>query len=245
VNNGPANGQTQTATLTNIGKGLLNISNIQLINIIGGGAIFTGGTCSTITSLSQTQSCTLVFTFAHACFDQVRIQVTDNNDGIPGSVQSVTGSYFNILACFGLSTPVGSGVGGGTLSHPGSTQPQTGVPHTALTGHSAVSTQVVQPSSILSPGNLFRSNSAALPAQSVQPESSVQTNNAVQSLNGVGSIAAAQLGLTTTTATDAGSAVDSQSTGTSNGSQPADATKTDKSKTVKTAKKPQPAISTN
>jgi sugar lactone lactonase YvrE len=244
VNSGPAGGQTQTATLTNIGKGLLTISNIQLINVFGnGGAIFTGGTCSTVTQLAQTQSCTLVFTFAHACYDQVSIQVTDNNDGTPGTVQSVTGAYFNLPACFGFSTPVGGGAfGGGTLSHPGSTQPQTGVPHTALTGPSTVSTPVVQPSNILSPGNLFRSNSAGLPAESVQPESSIQTNNAVQSLNGVGAIAAAQLGLTTGTA----STVDSQSTDTNNVSQPADATKTDKtSKTVKTAKKPQPVNSTN
>jgi sugar lactone lactonase YvrE len=238
VYNGPRTSVTQTATLTNIGKGLLNVSGFSIQSVFGG-AFFTGGSCSTITSLSQGQSCDLVFTMTQTV-DFIRVVLTDNNDGVPGSVQTVNAFYFA-----GFFTPAGGpGLGGGTLNHPGSTQPQTGVPHTALTGHSALTTPVVQPSNILSPGNLFRPNSAVLPSYSVQPESSVPTSNSVQSVNGVGSIAAAQLGLTT--ATDATSTVDSQSTDTNNGGQPADATKTDNtSKTVKTVKKPQPVNPTN
>jgi sugar lactone lactonase YvrE len=225
---------TASVTLTNIGSGLLDISNLA----IQGNAIFTGGTCSTITSLSKNQSCNLIFTFSNPYVDVIRILITDNTNGVPGTVQSVSAYYF-----FGFATPVG-GPGFGTLSHPGFNRPQTGIPHSALTGHDANSAPVVQPNNNLAPASLFHSNNAVLPADTVQAESSVQPNHIVQPLNVVGPVAAAQLGMDTVTSTT--NAVASQDNDADHGNEPADATNADdSSRTVKTAKKPQPVNSSN
>jgi hypothetical protein len=75
--------------------GSLKISNIAIQNLFGGATV-TGGTCTTATSLTANQSCTLVFTFSNIAFDSANIQITDNNDGVPGTVQSVSAHYFII-----------------------------------------------------------------------------------------------------------------------------------------------------
>jgi hypothetical protein len=96
VYNGPDNSLNQTVTLTNIWVGSLKISNIA-IQILSGGATVTGGTCTTATSLTANQSCTLGFKFSDIIVDSANIQITDNNDGVPGTVQSVPAHYFIII----------------------------------------------------------------------------------------------------------------------------------------------------
>jgi sugar lactone lactonase YvrE len=115
VNNGPVNGLNQTATLTNIGPGLLKVTNTAIQTVFGG-AIFTGGTCSTVTSLSTNQSCTLQFTFSNPVNDYVNIQVTDNNDGVAGTVQSVPAYYTTSTGSVPSSGTTCNGVYDGTFS---------------------------------------------------------------------------------------------------------------------------------
>jgi sugar lactone lactonase YvrE len=81
-----------TVTLTNQGSQPLTVTAISVTAGIVGTAQITGGSCTLLPSLGQNQSCTINFTLIDLLFGsgEAFINVTDNNLGVVGTVQSTT-----------------------------------------------------------------------------------------------------------------------------------------------------------
>ncbi len=84
----------QTVTLTNSGNAPLIISSFATDNAQF--AIAAGGTCSTVAPVAAGANCTLNVTFAptSAGVKNATLSITDNSNGVPGSIQTlaVTGT---------------------------------------------------------------------------------------------------------------------------------------------------------
>ena len=93
---GNQHGNFGTITVQNQGPAPLNITALSAIPntfiVPLGNIAITGGTCTSITTLNQNQTCTINFQFTAFVFGyaSANINVTDNTGGVAGTVQSVT-----------------------------------------------------------------------------------------------------------------------------------------------------------